>query len=59
MGVITFILELAGQTTTQNRQWLTTDLLREEEELIKTESVALVIIRVKAIRETILPTVGV
>ena len=51
------VLELAGHTDIEYGQWLSTDILRELEELKEAEAVALEIIRVETVGEGVFPTI--
>lgn len=50
------VLELAGHTDIEYGQWLSTDILRELEELKEAEAVALEIVRIETVREACIPS---
>ena len=57
MGIHCLVLELAGQSAADHRKRLCSDFFRQKEILIKAKSVRLVIIRIIAMLEAVLPSV--
>ena len=55
--ILVVVLELTSQSATQHRKCLSSDLLREQEELIEAQSVALVVVREQTVRESVVPAV--
>ena len=51
------ILELAGQTATQDRERLRTNYFTQEEEFVEAQAIALEVVREEAVRECVLPSV--
>ena len=58
MGILA-VLELAGKAAAQDWKRLSTNLFGQLKELKIAKSVSLIIVRIKAVRETVLPTVGI
>jgi hypothetical protein len=54
---IVAVLELAGEADADDRERLGADVLTEEEELVETETVGLIVVREVAVLESIVPAV--
>ena len=57
MSTRVVILELAGQTYTEHRQRLRSDILGKQKILIESKAAALIIIGIEAVRERVMPAV--
>ena len=57
MSAQVIVLVLASQTHTEDRQWLGTYFLGEQEVLIEAQTVALVVVGIETVREGVLPAV--
>ena len=55
--VIVFVLELAGQSATQYGQRFGSDFFREQEKLVESQSVGLVVVGVETVGECVVPAV--